>query len=47
MYDKWDILGKKDSPADLPNKLYNFMFKYKIKYDEKERKEYQNYEKNI
>jgi hypothetical protein len=23
------------------------MFKYKIKYDEKERKEYQNYEKNI
>jgi DNA primase len=40
MYDKWDILGKKDSPADLPNKLYNFMFKYKIKYDEKEHREY-------
>jgi hypothetical protein len=40
MRDKWDLLGAKDSPADLPNKLYNFMFKYKIKYDEKEREEY-------
>ena len=40
MYDKWDLLGKKDSPADLPNKLYNFMFKYKVKYDESEHREY-------
>jgi hypothetical protein len=38
--DKWELLGAKDSPADLPNKLYNFMFKYKIKYDEREREEY-------
>ena len=40
MYDKWDLLGEKDSPSDLTNKLYNFMFKYKVKYDEKEREEY-------
>lgn len=40
IYDKWDILGDKDSPADLPNKLYNFMFKWRIPYTEKEHKKY-------
>jgi DNA primase len=44
MYDKWDILGKKDSPADLSDKIYKFMFKHKIKFDEKEKK---MYNKNI
>lgn len=39
IYDKWDILGEKESPADRPNKQYEFMLKYKIKYDENEHKE--------
>jgi hypothetical protein len=37
IYDKWDLLaGKKDSPADAPNKIYNFLFKHRIEYTEKE-----------
>jgi len=36
IYDKWDLLLEKDSPADAPNKIYNFLLKHKIKYDEKE-----------
>lgn len=39
IYDKWGILDKKESPADRPNKQYEFMLKYKIKYDENEHKE--------
>jgi hypothetical protein len=42
VYDKWNILSEKDSPADMPNKQYEFMFKYKIKYDEAEHKEMKN-----
>ena len=40
IYDKWDLIGLKDSPADASNKIYNFLFKYRIKYDESEHKEY-------
>lgn len=40
IYDKWDLLNKKDSPADANNKIYNFLFKYRIKYDESEHKQY-------
>lgn len=40
IYDKWDLLGKKDSPTDATNKIYEFLFKYRIKYDEKEHREY-------
>lgn len=39
-YDKWDLLGEKDSIADMPNKIFNFMMKYKMKYDADEHKEY-------
>lgn len=38
--DKWELLGKKDSPADALNKIYKFMFKYRTIYTEKEHKEY-------
>lgn len=34
IYDKWNILGNKDSPADASNKKFNFLMKYKIKYDD-------------
>lgn len=40
MYDKHDLLGEKDSPADAPNKIFEFMMKFRIVYDEKEHKEY-------
>ena len=40
IYDKWDLLDKKDSPADKSNKIYNFLFKHRIVYDEKEHIKY-------
>lgn len=41
IYDKWGLIekGSKDSAADMPNKVYNFLFKHRIIYDESERKE--------
>jgi RNA polymerase subunit RPABC4/transcription elongation factor Spt4 len=33
IYDKWDLLGKKESPADAHNKVYNYLFKHRVKYD--------------
>lgn len=40
MFDKWDLIeqGSKDSPADKPNKVYNFMLKHRVLYDESERR---------
>lgn len=40
IYDRWDLLGKKDSSADASNKIFEFMFKYRVNYDESEHKEY-------
>jgi len=40
IYDKWELLKEKESPMDLPNKYYNYLIKYKVKYDEKEHKEH-------
>lgn len=40
LYDKHDLLGKKDSPADATNKIFEFMMKFRTVYDEKEHKEY-------
>lgn len=39
-YDSYDLLGAKDSIADAPNKIFNFLMKYKIKYDSKEHELY-------
>lgn len=33
---KFNILKEKESPADLPNKAYNFLWKNKVKYDKSE-----------
>lgn len=33
---KYNILGEKESPADLKNKAYKFLWKHKIKYDKSE-----------
>lgn len=40
IYDKWGILSDKDSPCDAKNKIYNFLFKYRIEYDEEEHKKF-------
>jgi DNA primase len=40
IYDKHDLLKEKESPADATNKIFNYLFKYKIKYSEVERKRY-------
>lgn len=39
-HDKWDLLGAKDSIADMPNKIFNFFMKHKVKYDATEHQEY-------
>lgn len=38
--DKWNLLGKKDSPADMPNKIFDFLMRFKVKYDASEHREY-------
>lgn len=38
--DKWDILDKKDSPADACNKMYGYLFENRITYDESKHKAY-------
>lgn len=41
IYDKWNLLQDKQSPADVSNKIYQFLFKYRITYDKEERQLYQ------
>lgn len=38
--DSWGLLSKKQSPADLPNKDYMFLFDNRIEFDEKEHELY-------
>lgn len=46
IYDKWNLIkGEKDSPADQINKVYTFMLKHRIVYDENERKQYLKWQK--
>lgn len=40
IYDKWGLLDEKDSPTDKGNKIYQFLFKYRIKYDDAEHELY-------
>ena len=41
IYDKWDLMPAKSSPADCPNKIFNFLMKHKTKYDKSEQRKYQ------
>lgn len=34
--DKWNLIPDKSSPADCSNKVFNFLMKHKVKYDEHE-----------
>lgn len=40
IYDQYDLLKDKESPADASNQIFNYLFKYKTLYDEKERREH-------
>ena len=40
IYDEYNVLGPKDSPADAKNKVYKILFKYRRKYDAKKHHEY-------
>ena len=40
IYDKWDLLDKKDSIADSSNKIYKFLFKHRVVYDESMHRKY-------
>jgi len=40
IYDKWELLNAKDSPADACNKIYNFLFQHRVVYDEVEHRKY-------
>ena len=33
IWDSYDLLGEKDSPADIDNKIYNVLFEYRTVYD--------------
>ena len=41
IYDKWDLLDEKDSPMDKGDKVYQFLFDNRIRYDEKEHELYE------
>lgn len=38
--DRWNLLGDKDAPADAENKVYNFLIKHRVRYDESEHQKY-------
>lgn len=38
--DRWNLLGDKDAPADAENKVYNFLMKHRVRYDESEYQKY-------
>lgn len=40
IWDKYDLLGEKDSIADASNKIYNYLFKYRVEYTEDLHKKY-------
>lgn len=45
VYDKFGLLGNKESPADKHNKVYNALWNRKIKYTEEHHKKYLQYMK--
>lgn len=44
MYDRWDLMPQKSCAADCSNKIFEFIKKYRVIYDEKE---HQNYLKSL
>ena len=46
IWDSWDLLGEKDSPADAPNKVYQFLFEHRVRYDLDKQRQYKEKLKN-
>lgn len=42
IYDRWGLLGEKDSPADARNDIYDFLFRYREVYDDDKHRKYLN-----
>ena len=40
IFDKYDLLKDKQAPMDAPNKIYEYLFKYKTLYDDAEHRKY-------
>ena len=40
IFDSWDLLNDKDAPADAKNKVFDFLFKYRVNYDDNEHRKY-------
>ncbi len=40
VWDEYDLLKDKESPADATNKIFDYLLKYKVNYDESERRQY-------
>lgn len=47
VYDEWNILANKECAADKPNKVYNFLWNRKIKYDKGEHEKYLKYKEEM
>lgn len=46
IYDKYGLLDKKESPADKPDKIFKYLFKHRVTYDESYHKKYVDYINN-
>ena len=46
IYDAWDVLQDKESPADTSNKIYQYLLRHRYHYDLKERDRLKNAAKN-
>ena len=40
IWDKYDLIGEKDSPADAQNKIFEFLMQYRVTYDYEEHNKY-------
>lgn len=40
IWDKYDLLQEKDSPADASNKIFEFLMQYRVSYDKQEHEKY-------
>lgn len=47
IFDKYNLLKDKEAPMDATDKIYNYLLKYRITYDEIEHKKYLKYLKEI
>lgn len=47
IWDEYDLLKDKESPADADNKKFDYLLKYKVNYDESERRKYIKWQEKV